>query len=107
MGHHIVEGRNLYLRVTEPAKFVNTLIKNAETAMSRGFTVKVMFGGPEKFPTHTFEGKSIAAAKANIFIDSMAYWTRMMVDVKGKAHDENEAETEAVLKGIEGEVEPH
>lgn len=107
MAHHAVEGRNLYLRVTEPLMFVNTLAKNAEASIGRGFKVKVMMGGPELFPGHTFLNKEISSKKFNIFIDSMAYWSRMVVDVQGKSREENEKEIDSVLAGLEGEVEPH
>jgi hypothetical protein len=107
MSHHAIEGRNLYLRVTEPLMFVNTLAKNVEASIGRGFSVKVMMGGPEKFPSHTFENREISSKKLNIFIDSMAYWTRMVVDVHGKSEAENEAEIDMVLSGLEGEIAPH
>jgi hypothetical protein len=107
MAHQIAEGRNLYLRVTEPFMFVNTLAKNTESVMAQGFKVKIMMGGPELFPSHTFENKEISSKKISIFIDSMVYWTRMAVVVTGKPDAESEAGVDAVLKGLEGEIEPH
>lgn len=107
MSHHAVEGRNLYLRVTEPLMFVNTLTKNTEASIGRGFKIKIMMGGPELFPSHTFENKEISTKKLNIFIDSMAYWSRMVIIVTGKSDAENEAEIDAILSGLEGEIAPH
>jgi len=107
MSHHEIEGRNLYLRVTEPLMFTNTLARNAQESVARGFTVKVMMGGPERFPSHTFENNDLNTKKLNILIDSMAYWTRMVVDVHGKTEAENEAEIDLILTGLEGEVAPH
>lgn len=107
MAHDTLEGRNLYLRVTEPARFIGTITKNTAAALEKGFNVKIMLGGPEAFPTHTFEGKDILSKKLLLFVDSMAYWTRMMVDVKGRSGAENEKETDNILAGIEGEVEAH
>jgi hypothetical protein len=107
MAHQTLEGRNLYLRVTEPVRFINTITKNIAASVEKGYKVKIMLGGPEAFPTHTFEGKDIISKKPVLFIDSMAYWTRMMVDVNGRSDAENEKETDAVLAGLEGEVEAH
>jgi len=107
MSHNAIEGRNLYLRVTEPRMFVNTLVKNAEASIGRGFKVKIMMGGPERFPSHTFENREIISKKLLIFVDSMAYWTRMAVEVHGKTEAENEAEIDSVLIGLEGEIAPH
>jgi hypothetical protein len=107
MAHHAIEGRNLYLRVTEPFKFVNTLALNMDASIGRGFKVKVMMGGPELFPSHTFESMKLNAKKIQVFVDSMTYWTRMMVVVTGKTDAENEAEIDSVLRGLEGEIEPH
>ncbi|HRU38472.1 MAG TPA: hypothetical protein P5511_01245 [Candidatus Goldiibacteriota bacterium] len=107
MAHDTIHGKNLYLRVTEPLYFVNTLVMNAERSRSIGFNVKVMMGGPEKFPTHTFEGAGIKKNKLLLFTDAIAYWTRMVIDVTGKSESENEAETERMLEGLEGEVETH
>ena len=70
MAHDTIHGKNLYLRVTEPLYFVNTLVKNAERSRSIGFNVKVMMGGPEKFPTHTFEGAGIKKNKLLLFTDA-------------------------------------
>lgn len=109
MAHHVETGRNLYLRTTEPVRFLNTLIKNAEASIGRGFNVKISMGGPEKFPAHVFENRDFGMAqkKLQIFVDSITYWTRMVVEVTGKSDAENEAEVDAVLRGLEGEVEPH
>jgi hypothetical protein len=107
MAHNTIEGRNLYLRVTEPLHFVGTLTKNIAASIEKGFQVKIMMGGPEKFPSHTFEEKDILSKKTVLFVDSMAYWTRMMVDVQGRSDAENEREIDNVLAGLEGEVEPH
>ena len=96
---HEEPGRNLYLRTTEPLKFVNTFAKNAEEAALKGISVRISLGGPEKFPTHVFEGRDIRFKKLLLFVDSMAYWTRMCVDAGGREDE--------VLRGLEGEVEPH
>jgi hypothetical protein len=107
MAHNTIEGRNLYLRVTEPLHFVNTLAKNASLSMEKGYLITIMLGGPEAFPSHTFTGKDILSKKLLLFIDSMAYWTRMMIDVKGRSDAENEKAIDNLLAGIEGEVEAH
>jgi hypothetical protein len=106
MTKHKIEGKNFYLRVTEPVKFLTTLIKNVQESEKKGFKVKIFLGGPEEFPAQTFEGVNISSKKILLFIYGISYWTHIAFDVKGRAEDENEKEIDNILTGMEGEVSP-
>ncbi|MBP7791802.1 MAG: hypothetical protein KA120_01945 [Candidatus Goldbacteria bacterium] len=106
MAQHKIEGENFYLRVTEPVKFLTTLIKNVQESEKKGFMVKIFFGGPEKFPTQTFEGGNLGSKKILLFIYGISYWTHIAFDVKGKTEDENKREINNILTGMEGEISP-
>lgn len=103
---HKVEGKNFYLRVTEPIKFVKKLIQNIEKSKERGFKIKIMFGGPEKFPTHIFDETNLNSKKVLLFLYGISYWTHIALDVSGKSLEENEKEINNILLGIENEVTP-
>ncbi len=106
MGKHKIEGKNYYLRVTEPVKFIDTLIKNIQRSKENGFKIKIMFGGPEKFPTHIFNETDLYSKKIILLIYSISYWTHIALDVKGATEEENQKEIDNILNGLEEEVAP-
>ncbi|HPD18122.1 MAG TPA: hypothetical protein PLF61_00480 [Candidatus Goldiibacteriota bacterium] len=106
MAQNKIEGKHFYLRVTEPVKFLTTIIKNIQESEKKGFKVKVFLGGPDTFPANTFEGTDIGSKRFLLFIYGISYWTHIAFDVKGKTEYENEREIDNILAGMEGEVSP-
>jgi|YelNatPaOPRAMG01_1025707.scaffolds.fasta_scaffold03724_14 hypothetical protein len=106
MVSHITEGKNFYLRVTEPIKFTKNLIKNIELSKSKGFKIKILLGGPEKFPTHIFNEMNINSKVFILFLYGISYWTHIAIDVKGGTEEENQKEIDNILNDIKEEVSP-
>ncbi|MCX8094436.1 MAG: hypothetical protein N3E50_09775 [Candidatus Goldbacteria bacterium] len=106
MGKHKTEGKNFYLRVTEPIKFVRKFLKNIEKSKEKGFKVKIYLGGPEEFPVHIFNETDISSNKFLLFLYGVSYWTHIALDVKGGTDEENAREIDNLLSGIEDEVTP-
>lgn len=104
MTNHEIEGKNFYLRVNEPIKFIKTLVKNIKKSREKGFKVKILLGGPEKFPCQIFDEINLNSKKFLFFIYSISYWTHIAFDVKGGSEDENEKELDNILTGIKEEV---
>lgn len=106
MTKHKVEGKNFYLRVTEPIKFTTTLVKNIQKSREKGFKVKILLGGPEEFPVQVFDEINLNSKKFLLFIYGISYWTHIALDVKGGTEEENEKEIDNILTGIKEEVLP-
>ncbi len=106
MAKYKIEGKNFYLRITEPVKFAEKLIKNVEKSKEKGFKIKVFLGGPEKFPAHIFDETDISSKKILLFLYGISYWTHIALDIKGGSEIENEKEIHNILSGIEDEVSP-
>lgn len=106
MVKHKVEGKNFYLRLTEPVKFATTLVNNIQKIEKKGFKVTIFLGGPEQFPSHIFHETELYSKKFLLFIYGISYWTHIAFDVKGGADEENKKEIDKILSGIENEVSP-
>lgn len=99
-----IEGKMLYLRSCEPLKFYDSLLASVNEAMAAGFTVRVMFGGPETDVSRNFEGAEIAKKKGAIVADSIGYWSKMVIQVSGKNPEENFLQQEKIAKRLGDEV---
>lgn len=106
MVSHKIEGKNFYLRVTEPIKFIKNLINNIEVSKSKGFKIKILLGGPEQFPSHIFDEVNLNSKIFLLFLYGISYWTHIAIDVKGGTEEENQKEIENILKEIKEEVSP-
>ncbi|HDQ25195.1 MAG TPA: hypothetical protein ENN43_00415 [bacterium] len=104
---HTEDRNSYYLRVNEPLKFAAQLEAAAEQASRKGFEGRFDFGGPEQFPTHSFTFAEIKAKRTLIMTDSVAYWTKIGIDVRGRSAEENEKSAEEIASLIAESIEIH
>ncbi len=108
MAHNESDGSTLfYLCTNEPVRFVKSLVETAKSAAEKKIKLKVSFGGPEEFPTHTYTETDISEKTVTIFVNSIFYWSRMSVKMEGGAEQERKELNEKLFSEIRGQVQVH